>query len=186
MAFTGFEPVSEMTPGQARFIEFQRAETAEAEIKRLQEKLADTETEKIERGTEILSLRADPRRARGRQAMTGQGCTIYLSGPISLGGSLQPNETQAFVDAFAAHAAALRDRGAKVINPCECEPQESWEAYMRLGIASVCVSDYVAVLPRWLESRGALLEVFVARQLGIPVVAVEELALAVLGEADDD
>jgi hypothetical protein len=100
---------------------------------------------------------------------------VYLSGPISLGGRSSPAERAAFEAVFAAHAAALRARGIEVIDPCDCPPQDSWEGYMRHGIASVCVSDYVAVLPRWLESRGAVLEAFVAQQLGIPVVPVEDV-----------
>lgn len=102
--------------------------------------------------------------------------TVYLSGPISLGGTSDAEEIAQFTAVFATHAARLAALGYEVINPCDCEPQPSWEGYMRLGLASVCRADIIAVLPRWLESRGAMLEVFVGRQLGVPVVPVEEVA----------
>ena len=101
---------------------------------------------------------------------------VYLSGPISLGGACNATEIAAFSAVFADHALRLRAIGYEVINPCSVVPQPDWERYMRLGIAGVCRADLVAVLPRWVESRGAMLEVFVARQLAIPVVAVEDVS----------
>lgn len=65
--------------------------------------------------------------------------------------------------------------GFHVINPCELDRQDSWEDYMKLNIPSVCESDCVAVLPQWEQSRGSRLEVFIALELGIPVVKIEEL-----------
>jgi hypothetical protein len=76
---------------------------------------------------------------------------------------------------FSHHCAALRNRGFRVLNPCELTKQVSWEAYMRLTLPMVCESDCVAVLPQWEKSRGSRLEAFIALELGIPVIKVEEL-----------
>jgi hypothetical protein len=105
---------------------------------------------------------------------------VYLCGPISLGGTCTPEQEAAFTAVFERHASRLRERGVEVIVPTEFEPCGSWESYMRLGLTAVCHVDQVAVLPRWLESRGAVLEVYVARQLGIPVVEVERIVLPLL------
>jgi len=102
--------------------------------------------------------------------------TIYLSGPISLGGKAIDEEIRRFSAVFAEHAARLRAAGHNVLNPCEVPPEPSWEAYMRHGMRAVAAADLVAVLPRWEESRGARLEVFVARELRIPVLYVGDVA----------
>lgn len=101
--------------------------------------------------------------------------TVYIAGPISLGGACSEAEIAAFSEVFYAEEKRLRAHGYEVLNPCRTEPQNSWEDYMRHGLTSVCRADVVAVLPRWIESRGAMLEAFVARQLSIPVVPVETL-----------
>lgn len=101
--------------------------------------------------------------------------TIYLSGPISLGGICTEDEIAAFTMRFRVEAHRLRNLGYTVINPCELAYEDSWEAYMRHGMRAVAACDRVGVLPRWMESPGAMLEVFVARQLKIPVTAVEEI-----------
>lgn len=101
---------------------------------------------------------------------------VYLAGPISLGGTSDEATIAAFTAVFSREQQRLAAAGYDVLNPCECPPQDSWEGYMRHGITCVCRADIVAVLPRWLESRGAMLEAFVARQLGIPVLSVESVA----------
>lgn len=100
---------------------------------------------------------------------------VYLSGPISLGGKIGDQQQVKFVAVFTREAARLRQWGYEVINPCELPTEHSWEAYMRHGMRAVANCDMIGVLPRWVESRGAMLEVFVATQLGIPVYPVEEI-----------
>lgn len=101
---------------------------------------------------------------------------VYLSGPISLNGKASQQAMGEAIGRFAHYAEMLRADGYEVVNPCEIDAQESWEAYMRAHIPSVCRASKVAVLPDWQLSRGSTLEVFVATQLGIEVVPVEELA----------
>lgn len=99
---------------------------------------------------------------------------VYLSGPISLGGKLSDGEMSAFVDAFRQETTRLRALRYKVTNPCELAKEDTWEDYMRHGMRAVADADVVLTLPRWLESRGAMLEVFVATQLKIPVIAAAD------------
>lgn len=87
---------------------------------------------------------------------------IYLAGPMTgLPDSNYP--------AFNAEAARLRALGWHVENPAEnAKPEpETWENYLRLGIAQLVTCDAIAVLPGWSRSRGAGIEVDLALLLGI-------------------
>lgn len=101
--------------------------------------------------------------------------TVYLSGPMT--GLPEFN-----YPAFHAAAARLRAAGLTVVNPAEAPPQPSWEAYMRLAVASIADLAHVLVLlPGWEHSRGALGEIYVAALLGIPrVLYTDEAALGLL------
>ena len=95
---------------------------------------------------------------------------VYLSGPMT--GLPDFNRP-----AFHAAAAALRAQGHVVINPAEVDlgPDASWADYMRIHLAEIARRvTRVFVLPGWESSRGAQLEVHVARALGLPVVPVPE------------
>ena len=90
---------------------------------------------------------------------------VYLSGPMT--GLPDFNRP-----AFHAAAAALRAQGHVVINPAEVDlgPDASWADYMRVHLAEIARRvARVFVLPGWEGSRGAQLEVHVARALGLPV-----------------
>lgn len=95
---------------------------------------------------------------------------LYLSGLVSGGGLLPDTEIDRRREAFARAAAVLRGLGYEVVNPCE-EPQDaaSWADYMRRHIPVMCGCDAVVLLPGWAESRGAVLEVFIAQQVGVQV-----------------
>ncbi len=93
---------------------------------------------------------------------------VYLSGPMT--GLPDFNRP-----AFHAAAAALREQGHVVINPAEVDlgPDATWSDYMRIHLAEIARRvTQVFVLPGWEGSRGAQLEVHVARALGLPVVPV--------------
>ena len=92
--------------------------------------------------------------------------TIYLAGPMS------GVENHNF-PAFHAEAKRLRDLGHTVINPAETDggdTSNSWEYYMKKDIAMMVGCDAVVVLPGWEKSRGANIEVNLARQLKIRVL----------------
>lgn len=90
---------------------------------------------------------------------------VYLSGPMTG----LPDFNRA---AFHAAAAALRAQGHVVINPAEVDlgPDATWADYMRVHLTEIARRvTRVFVLPGWESSRGAQLEVHVARALGLPV-----------------
>jgi hypothetical protein len=96
--------------------------------------------------------------------------TIYISGQMT--GVAEYNFPE-----FNRVATLLRAKGFNVLNPAEhgCSPEYTWSDYMRMDIADLINSDIVATLPSWEKSKGANLEVYIAKQLGMPVVDYSEL-----------
>lgn len=87
---------------------------------------------------------------------------IYLAGPMTgIEGFNFP--------AFHERADALEARGYDVVNPADHGDSESWGYYIRKDLALLLECDAVAVLPGWQGSKGASLEVHVARTLEMPV-----------------
>ncbi|MBQ1761926.1 MAG: DUF4406 domain-containing protein [Aquincola sp.] len=76
---------------------------------------------------------------------------IYLSGPMT--GLPEMN-----YPAFHAEAARLRALGYDVVSPAEGGELPTYEAYMRRGMLQMLTCDTVALLPGWLNSRGAVAE----------------------------
>lgn len=95
---------------------------------------------------------------------------IYLAGPMS--GLPELN-----FPAFHRMAARLRAQGYEVVNPAEinANPDAEWLECMRADIKQLVDCDTVAVLPGWSASRGASLEVDLARRLGFNVVWADGL-----------
>lgn len=89
---------------------------------------------------------------------------LYVAGPMT--GLPEFNRP-----AFFAAAEYLTTAGHDPVNPARHPVVDgwTWADYMRLGLADVLTVEGVAVLPGWLGSRGAWLEVTVARGLGLPV-----------------
>lgn len=94
---------------------------------------------------------------------------IYLAGPMT--GFKDLN-----FPAFHAGAAELRAAGLDVVNPAEinADPNANWHDCMRADIAALMTCQGIAVLPGWEKSRGASLEVSIARGLDMPVFTVDE------------
>ena len=95
---------------------------------------------------------------------------LYVAGPMT---GLPEFNYPAFFSA----ADALRRAAFDPINPARTAGREgcrSWLDYMRAGLRDVADCDGVAVLPGWQDSRGAALEVHVARSLDLPVRTVAE------------
>ena len=98
--------------------------------------------------------------------------TAYIAGPMS--GYEDFN-----FPAFHKAAEVLRQfpRYSEVINPAENfdgRQDLDWQTYLRTAIQQVAASDEVVVLEGWEESKGASLEVHIARQLGLPVWEYKE------------
>ncbi|EJZ58512.1 hypothetical protein I1A_002840 [Pseudomonas fluorescens R124] len=95
---------------------------------------------------------------------------LYLAGPMT-----------GFEDfnfpAFNKMAADLRGRDYVVENPAEHGVVDGadWADYMAYDLTRLGLCGQVAVLPGWENSKGARLEVHIARELGMPVVNAHEL-----------
>lgn len=89
---------------------------------------------------------------------------IYIAGPMT--GIPEHN-----YPAFDAAAAKLRAEGYAVTSPAELhgdDVSQSWDWYLRRDIAALVECDEIALLPGWINSRGARLEHHVAAMLGMP------------------
>lgn len=90
---------------------------------------------------------------------------VYISG----GMTGLPNHN---FPAFDAEAALWAAAGYEVENPADKGIVDgwSWEEYLRYDLKKLLDCDMVVTLPGWENSRGANLEVYVARSLGMRVV----------------
>lgn len=111
---------------------------------------------------------------------------IYLAGPMS--GIEDFN-----YPAFRAAAADLREKGYEVTNPVEVDEKsgvtgilsqsyglidaKGWQDCLRRDIMALLNNevDGIVVLPGWEESKGAALEVHVARAMGLPILSYPDL-----------
>lgn len=96
----------------------------------------------------------------------------YISGPMS-------NLPDLNFPAFHAAAAHLRAQGFDVVNPAEHEeePGKDWAHYLRKDIRLLMDCTHVVLLPGWENSKGARLEVHIARELGMSVSLINGDAL---------
>jgi len=109
--------------------------------------------------------------AKGRVTLAASRANrLYLAGPMT-----------GFEDfnfpAFNAMAAELRARGYVVENPAEHGVVDGadWADYMAYDLTRLGLCGQVAVLPGWENSKGARLEVHIARELGMKVVNAHDL-----------
>lgn len=96
---------------------------------------------------------------------------LYIAGPMSGLPSFN-------YPAFYVAEGHLTASGYGVLNPARNDKQESWEGYMRAAIAQVIQADGVAFLPGSETSRGAQLELTIAKALGIEAKPVHEWVAA--------
>jgi len=88
---------------------------------------------------------------------------VYVSGPMT--GLPDLN-----FPAFHTETQRLRLLGYSVINPAELNKDESCRAKcMRLDILALTMCDAIQLLPGWLRSQGAQLELAIAKELGMQV-----------------
>lgn len=91
---------------------------------------------------------------------------IYISGGMS---GLPENNYPAFMEA----EQRLRHLG-DIVNPARIEPSvKTWEWFMRADIKALMDCDAIYMLPGWKESRGALIEWYLATQLGMDIYDYE-------------
>lgn len=96
---------------------------------------------------------------------------LYLAGPMT--GLPELN-----YPTFYRVARMMRAAGFTVTNPAEnVLPRGAgavWSDYMRRSVVQVAHAQGLAVLTGWKQSRGARLEVHLAKELGVPVYRWEE------------
>lgn len=90
---------------------------------------------------------------------------IYISGKIT---GIE-NEAPAL---FEAAEFALKDSVNIVINPIKLPHKHAntWEAYLREDIKALCDCDTIYMLKNWTQSKGAMLELELAMELGLKVI----------------
>ncbi|HBO4545378.1 DUF4406 domain-containing protein [Pseudomonas paraeruginosa] len=101
---------------------------------------------------------------------------IYLAGPMT--GLPEHN-----FPAFHAEAARLRSLGYQVENPAEHGVIDGfeWADYLRLDLQKLLTCQAIALLPGWMDSKGARLEFTVATNLGMRALHAEHIT----GPAED-
>lgn len=121
----------------------------------------------------VTDERAAFSRAEISFPMTIPGNRVYLAGPMT------GHENHNF-PAFHAAAERLRGSGLEVINPADHGLVNGlgWSDYMRWDLVKLAGCHSVYVLPGWEKSKGASLEVAIARALGMPVFTVDGASLA--------
>ncbi|WP_426783097.1 DUF4406 domain-containing protein [Pseudomonas atacamensis] len=130
------------------------------------EPLPDFIQSPIDRAVERISAALAP----GVTAARSRINRVYLAGPMT-----------GFEDfnfpAFNKMAAELRARGHVVENPAEHGVVDGadWADYMAYDLTRLGLCGQVAVLPGWENSKGARLEVHIARELGMKVVNAHDL-----------
>lgn len=111
-------------------------------------------------------MAADESGAQGQAGDTLQ--IVYISGPISG----RPNLNR---PAFDQAAKVLAAAGYQVVNPFDvCPNPASWEEAMRADVKALMDCDRILMLPGWEESRGAVIEAWIAAKLGITRLCPKE------------
>lgn len=89
---------------------------------------------------------------------------IYIAGKVT---GLQQQEV---VDKFAKAQNEIEEMGFEVVNPINVvkDFDTSWNKAMRICIAALTECDAIALLPDWSNSKGAIFEYEISRQLEIP------------------
>lgn len=93
---------------------------------------------------------------------------LYVSGPVT---GIEDDNRPAFEEA----ARRLRAAGFAARIPHEdIAPGTDWIPAMRMSLMAILAqADGLALLPGWERSKGACVEVYVARTLGMPVKPVD-------------
>ncbi|MBP0589296.1 DUF4406 domain-containing protein [Paraburkholderia sp. LEh10] len=95
---------------------------------------------------------------------------LYIAGPMTGYADLN-------FPAFHAEAARLRALGFQIVNPAEinANPSAGWLECMRADIKQLVDCDGVALLDGWAKSRGASIEQYLARGLGLRVYTASNI-----------
>lgn len=92
---------------------------------------------------------------------------IYISGKIT---GIEEKAEKIFE--ATEHSLKTKYPDAEIINPIKLphNHDKTWESYMREDIGALVKCDAICVLDNWRSSRGARLEVIIAKELKIKFV----------------
>lgn len=98
---------------------------------------------------------------------------LYLSGPMT---GLPEHNFKAFQE----YATKLRTEGHTVIDPSENDAghvRQDRKYYLKTDILHLLTSDLdaVCVMPGWKDSKGATLEVMIAKEMEIPILDIKTM-----------
>jgi hypothetical protein len=95
--------------------------------------------------------------------------SVYISGPISLGGTLPPDEIERNRQRFIDEQIRLEAAGFKVLNPTQQPQVEGWKwiDYMVLAIRLLSEADFIYLMEGWEKSDGCRIENAIAKSFGI-------------------
>ena len=94
---------------------------------------------------------------------------VYLSGSITL--------DPFYKEHFEKAEKKVKVLGFDCYNPTSLHLGENaeWSAYMRLDIIQLCKCDIIVMLKGWEESKGARVEYYLAKELGLLILLEEDL-----------
>lgn len=132
----------------------------EQRAKRFKDCCMDTAAEYWMGKAQVLKIVASMRTKNLKKGLT------YISGPIT--------GVEGFKDNFEHFEQLLRSKGFKPFNPCKLGTSdlEKWEDYMRRDIVALMECKNLFIMPGWGKSKGAKVEVQLARDLNIPMFTV--------------
>jgi len=110
--------------------------------------------------------------------------SVYIAGPMT-------SIPEFNFPAFKAAASDIDEMGVSAVYctafgiPPAPEDALPWEEYRREALQLMLTCNAVVVLPGWRESKGARLEVYVALELGMPVVEYPDLRPVESIDADE-
>lgn len=91
---------------------------------------------------------------------------IYISGPMTLGGTVKPDFTRFFET-----EKRLIQQGHVVVNPARNTRKDgTWEEYMRDDITDLLTCDAIYMLRQWRHSKGACLEMYIADRINMTIL----------------
>lgn len=87
---------------------------------------------------------------------------VYISGKIT------GLDRQVAENNFARAEKHLKNKGYDVVNPTKlCDEKTDWEDAMRVCVLELAKCDAIYLLPDWMDSKGAKIEVYEANRIGI-------------------
>lgn len=92
---------------------------------------------------------------------------VYIAGPIT--------GVQDFEENFARAERALRDMGYEPVNPCSPGQVEgfTYKDYIDRGFSLLMSCDGIVMLPGFMDSKGAALELHYALAVGLEIMRFE-------------